>query len=82
MKTEPENVELQNNKSARDHSVFVSQEIEKLVDKRCIAKVPHVPKVVNPLTVAKNKTGKLRLVLDCRHVKPILVSIQVQIRES
>ena len=53
LKTEPENVELQNNKSARDHTAFVSQEIEKLVDKRCIAKVAHVPKVVNHLTVAK-----------------------------
>ena len=72
LKTEPDNVELQNNKSARDHTAFVSQEIEKLVDKRCIAKVTHVPKVVNPLTVAKNKTGKLRLVLDCRHVNPHL----------
>ena len=67
LKTEPENVELQNNKSARDHSAFVSREIEKLVDKRCIAKVTNVPKVV-----AKNKTGKLRLVLDCRHVNPHL----------
>ena len=28
--------------------------------------------VVNPLTVALNKNGKERLVLDCRHIDPDL----------
>lgn len=32
----------------------------------------HVPKVVNPLTVAYGKSGKPRLVLDCRHINPEL----------
>ena len=31
------------------------------------------PKVVNPLTVAFGKTGKERLVLDCRHINEYLV---------
>jgi hypothetical protein len=39
--------------------------------KGCISRVELKPHVVNPLTVAGNKT-KLRLVLDCRHINPHL----------
>ena len=31
-----------------------------------------IPHVINPLTVALNKNGKKRLVLDCRHINPDL----------
>ena len=68
-KTEPELAVLQNNKSARENGSFVSDEIAKLVDKGCVSQVISAPYVVNPLTVAENKTGKQRLVLDCRHLK-------------
>ena len=37
-----------------------------------MSQVAEVPKVVNPLTVAYNKSGKPRLVLDCRHINQYL----------
>ena len=67
----PEDIELQNNKSAVNNQKFVSEEIKRLLDRGCISEVNTKPRVVNPLTVAGNKF-KQRLVLDCRHVNPHL----------
>ena len=67
-KTLPKPVELGNNKSARDNADFVSSEIQNLLLKGCIREVPTAPTVINPLTVAINRAGKKRLVLDCRHL--------------
>ena len=67
-KTLPKPVELGNNKSARDNADFVSREIQNLLLKGCIREVPTAPTVINPLTVAINRVGKKRLVLDCRHL--------------
>ncbi|XP_053400643.1 uncharacterized protein LOC128557357 [Mercenaria mercenaria] len=61
-------IELNNNKSARDNASFVSKEIQSLLSKGCIREVSAPPKVINPLTVAINRSGKKRLVLDCRHL--------------
>ena len=66
--TTPKPVELSNNKSALENAEFVDQEIEKLLGKNCIEMVSSKPRVVNPLTVAGNKT-KQRLVLDARQVR-------------
>jgi len=71
-KTIPSGVEITNNKSARSNPDIVSEEIQKLLDKRCVSEVEHAPHVVNPLTVAFNRNGKARLVLDCRHINPHL----------
>ncbi|XP_062603797.1 uncharacterized protein LOC134265592 [Saccostrea cucullata] len=71
-KTNPVAVELNNNRSARDEPDFVTGEIKNLVEKGCVSRVSEKPTVVNPLTVAKNKSGKPRLVLDCRHINPHL----------
>ncbi|MCG8049356.1 MAG: hypothetical protein N0E48_27825, partial [Candidatus Thiodiazotropha endolucinida] len=68
----PEPVLLPNNKSARDNPNFVSNEIQALIEKGCVSEVSDIPLVVNPLTVAYNKVGKPRLVLDCRHINPHL----------
>ncbi|XP_021341945.1 uncharacterized protein LOC110442586 [Mizuhopecten yessoensis] len=68
----PPSVVLSNNKTARDNPDFVKAEIEKLLRLGCVTEVPLCPAVVNPLTVAFNKTGKPRLVLDCRHINPYL----------
>lgn len=67
-KTVPKSVCLDNNKSARDNVKVVCSEIQKLIDKGCVTEVKNVPFVVNPLTLAFNKTGKPRLVFDCRHI--------------
>ncbi|MEW8547530.1 MAG: DNA N-6-adenine-methyltransferase, partial [Candidatus Thiodiazotropha sp.] len=61
-----------NNKSARENPDFVSTEIKCLLAKGCISKVEFTPHVVNPLTVAYNKKGKPRLVLDCRNINKCL----------
>ncbi|XP_062577375.1 uncharacterized protein LOC134239230 [Saccostrea cucullata] len=70
-KTEPQSIVLRNNRSAQEPK-FVSKEIENLLKKGCVSKVGKIPKVVNPLTVARNRNGKPRLVLDCRHLNPHL----------
>ena len=68
----PEAAVLKNNKSAIDNSDFVCSEISSLLSKQCISEVSYIPRVVNPLTVAFNRAGKKRLVLDCRHINPDL----------
>ncbi|XP_053391340.1 uncharacterized protein LOC128554120, partial [Mercenaria mercenaria] len=67
-KTMPSSVEIRNNKSALDNLEFVSSEIKNMLAKGCISEVQSAPEVVNPLTVAINRVGKPRLVLDCRHI--------------
>jgi hypothetical protein len=63
---------LNNNKTARINPVFVTSEIDRLVDAGILIKVSNIPTVVNALTVAENSSGKQRLVLDLRGVNPIL----------
>ena len=64
---------MQNNKSARENMGFVKEEVCKLLEKGCVKEVTEVPFVTNPLTVAFNRTGKPRLVLDCRHINQYLI---------
>ena len=80
--TLPDRVELDNNKSARDNSEFVSSEITKLLSKGCISKVNTKPFVINPLTVAHNKGSKLRLVLDARHINPHLFKFRYKYEDA
>ncbi|VDI74252.1 Hypothetical predicted protein [Mytilus galloprovincialis] len=81
LKTLPENVLLDNNRSAKENKSFVTDEIEKLLSKGCISEVFVKPKVVNPLTVAGNKS-KLRLVLDCRHINPHLYQFRYKYEDA
>lgn len=69
-KTEPPSKVLRNNRSALNDKQFVTKELEIFFRKGCVLKVSNIPKVVNPLTVAKHRNGKPRLVLDCRHINP------------
>ena len=64
----PNSVILKNNMSARKDPEFVSGEIERLLKMECISEVKEGLYIVNPLTVAYGKSGKPRLVLDCRHI--------------
>jgi hypothetical protein len=68
----PEPSEIKNNKSARDNPKFIDSELESLLNTGVIKLVREKPTVVNALSVASNAKGKLRLVLDLRHVNPIL----------
>ncbi|VDI11263.1 Hypothetical predicted protein [Mytilus galloprovincialis] len=67
-KTEPQYAVIKNNRSSLNNKKFVQDEISNLLQKKCISEVHEVPQVVNPLTVAYNKSSKPRLVLDCRHI--------------
>ena len=77
----PASVELENNRSAREHKAFVESELLKLETKGCISQVKVKPEVVNPLTVS-DKNSKLRLVLDCRHVNPHLYKYKFKYEEA
>jgi len=52
--------------------IFVEKEVSQLERMGCVSEVSDVPHVVNPLTFSFNKSGKARLVLDCRHVNLFL----------
>jgi hypothetical protein len=43
---------------------FVDQAVSELVYSGCVHNVPFIPYVVNPLSLATNKSGKKRLTLD------------------
>ena len=64
----PSAIRLDNNLSAINYSSFVSAEIERLLDRKCISQVFSGELVINPLTVAIQKNGKKRLILDCRYI--------------
>ena len=64
----PPSIALHNNKSALEHQEFVTDAISELVNKGLALKVIEIPTVVNPLSVAVQKSGKLRLILDLRYV--------------
>jgi hypothetical protein len=68
----PDEIALENNKSARDNTDFVNDEIERLLQKGYISRVTQNTFVVNPLTVVNNSREKLRLELDARHINPHL----------
>ena len=77
----PEKVTLKNNRSARENSDFVEKEINSLLKKGVISESQEIPWVVNPLTVAYNRKGKPRLVLDCRHINPHLHNFKVKFED-
>jgi len=64
----PSPVILKSNKSLLAHAEFVSKAILDLVSAGLALEVSSKPNVVNPLSVSKQKSGKLRLILDLRHV--------------
>jgi hypothetical protein len=67
----PEKTFLKNNLSSRIESDFVISAIEDLLHSGAVVEVKDPPLIINPLTVAHNKTKK-RLVLDCREINPCL----------
>ncbi|XP_071133514.1 uncharacterized protein [Mytilus edulis] len=60
----PPSMHMKNNKSAVTNSEFVEKAVLELVDSGCAYEVPFTPYIVNPLSVASNKSGKKRLILD------------------
>ncbi|KAK3097019.1 hypothetical protein FSP39_005630 [Pinctada imbricata] len=65
LKKLPPATDIRNNRSALTSGEFVESEIEKLLTLGCIEEVDKSEvHVVNPLTVAENRSGKKRMVLD------------------
>lgn len=60
----PHSMFFNNNRSAFQNHDFVDTAIADLVDNGCAIKVPFKPFVVSPLSVATQKSGKKRLILD------------------
>ena len=69
---EPTSVILRNNKSAFEHTDFGKRAIAYLVYTGVVKESDNVPKVVNPLSVSVNSSGKERLIIDLRHVNKYL----------
>ena len=78
----PPSVILDNNLSARSNLDFVSEEIKMLLQKGCISECDKIPQIVNPLTVAYNRNGKPRLVLDCRSINPLLYKYKFRMEDT
>ena len=68
-KSIPKAKHLRSNYFSRSRPTFVRHSIDELVQKGAVVELKQKPRVVNPLTVS-SKNGKLRLVLDLRHVNP------------
>ena len=66
--TTPKPILLKNNHSSLANSSFVIGEINLLLKRNCVEQCALTPTVVNPLTVSKSSSGKLRLILDLRHI--------------
>ena len=66
--TAPSKIVQRNNQSALQHDQFVEQAILELVQSGRIVRTDEIPHVVNPLSVSVQPCGKLRLILDLRHV--------------
>ena len=64
------NLNRRNNKSSRDCPQFVQEAIDDLIDTGAVIELSKPCRVTNPLTVSQ-KSGKLRLVLDLRHVNRV-----------
>lgn len=69
----PDSMFMNNNKSAIKDPEFVDSAVADLLESGCAYEVPFKPFVVNPLSVATQKSGKKRLILDLsvlnKHVK-------------
>ena len=69
---EIEKAQYRNNLSSRERPEFVREAIDDLIQGGAVMESKEPPWVVNPLTVA-TKGDKLRLVIDLRHLNPLLV---------
>ena len=59
---------VRNNMSAIQNSDFVNEALKELIVSNCVIEVQNKPRVINPLSVSTNSSGKKRLILDLRCV--------------
>ena len=61
-----------NHRSAIENKEFVTEALEELMQNHCVRKYGCVPYICSPLSVVSNSEGKLRLVLNLRHLNQFL----------
>ena len=69
-----------NHQSSLEHAGFVTDAIQELMANRCVKKVSEKPFVCSPLSVVKNSEGKLRLLLNLRHLNQFLVGTSLNMK--
>lgn len=73
---------MSNNKSALNNSDFVTAEIQTLLKNNCIRRADRSQvKMVSPLSVATNKVGKKRLILDLRVLNDHLLKHSIRFED-
>ena len=76
--SEPPTMFNKNNKSALNHSDFVTKAIQELCKLGTLEMTKIKPKVVSPLTVSVQSNGKKRLILDLRLVNEYMDKVSVK----
>ena len=74
----PEKANLPNNKSSLKEEKFVFESISEMLKIGRIKEVIAPPKVINPLSVSENSTGKKRLILDLRYINEHLYKEKIK----
>ena len=74
----PDQVFLNNNKSAYEHAQFAENAISELVSINLVTEVQEPPHCVNPLSVSAPHNKKPRLILDLRHVNYYIIKRKVK----
>ena len=69
---------FENRSSARRRDSFVEGAISELMSRGCLREVSDYPQFCNPLHVAVQSSGKLRLILDLSHLNKFVVKKSVK----
>ena len=69
---------IKNRSSARRQDSFVEGAISELMSCGCLREVSDYPQFCNPLHVAVQSSGKLRLILDLSHLNKFVVKKSVK----
>ena len=69
---------IENRSSALHQRRFVQGAISELLTRGCIREAPIYPQFCNPLHVAVQSSGKLRLILDLSHLKKFIIKKSVK----
>ena len=69
---------FENRSSTRLHCEFVNEAVSELLERGCIRETVNRPEFCNPLHVAVQSSGKLRLILDLSHLNKMLVKKSIK----
>lgn len=78
----PPSAQFRNNKTAFEHSDFVTTAISELVQAGLVIECMSPPTVVNPLSVSVQSSGKKRLILDLRYPNEFVKKCKIKFEDS